>query len=103
VDSDPSNNGGAYRLDEGVDIEGTTDNAVPGYDVGWTQGGEWLNYTVNVTTTGHYSLSARVASQGDGGAFHIEMDGNDVSGPVVVPDTTGWNAWQSQPLPDVDL
>src|SRR3989442_11848717 len=39
-DFDTTNNGGAYRPSEGVDIEATTDTG-GGYDVGWTIPGDW--------------------------------------------------------------
>ncbi|MDB5103642.1 MAG: C-terminal target protein, partial [Fibrobacteres bacterium] len=38
------NSGGQYRTD-GVDIQATTD-AGGGYNVGWIQAGEWLDYDV---------------------------------------------------------
>src|SRR5262249_39041069 len=43
-DSDTSNNGNQYRA-TAVDIENCAD-AGGGYNVGWTAGGEWLNYTL---------------------------------------------------------
>src|SRR5258708_37435118 len=69
-DIDATNNGTQYRTD-GVDIEATTDTGA-GYDVGWTATGEWLKYTVNITTTGTYSLAFRVASPNIGSTFHME-------------------------------
>ena len=35
----------------------------------------------------------RVASAGPGGTFHIEVNGVDTTGPLVVPDTGGWQTW----------
>lgn len=84
-DSDPGNNGGFYRSTD-VDI----DQREVGLYVGWTQGGEWLNYTVNVQTEGYYLLEAYVASFGEGGVFHLEFDGVDRTGPLVVPGTGSW-------------
>ena len=69
-ETDTTNNGGAFRTTEGVDIQNTQDTG-GGYDVGWTTGGEWLEYSVNVTTAGTYVLDARVASNGAGGTFHV--------------------------------
>ena len=43
----PWNSGGKYRND-GVDIEQCKDVITNGYDVGWIQTGEWLQYTINV-------------------------------------------------------
>jgi hypothetical protein len=100
-DVDATNNGGAYRTD-GVDIEATTD-AGGGYDVGWTEPGEWLNYTVNVATTGSYTLQLRVASINSGKSFHIAMDGANVSGSIAVPNTGGWETWQTVTVNNVSL
>ena len=84
------NYGGVFR-NTGVDIETT----VGGYNVGWTQAGEWLQYTAQVATAGTYTATARVASAGQGGAFHLEIAGVDVSGPLVIPDTGGWQVWRT--------
>jgi chitinase len=87
------NSGNAFRTDN-VDLEASTDTGT-GYNVGWIQAGEWLEYTVNVTTAGTYTLSARVAATAAGKTFHVEMDGVNVSGTLTVPNTTGWQIWQT--------
>lgn len=83
------NSGGAYRQSD-VDIEAATE---AGYNVGWIAPGEWLKYSVNVSTTGNYVLEARVASAGQGGTFHVEFGGNDVTGAMTIPNTGGWQNW----------
>jgi len=93
ADTTAGNSGGQYRSTD-VDIEGSTD-AGGGYDVGWMDAGEWLNYTITVTTPGVYTLQARVASAGQGGTFHVEVNGVDRTGPLAIPDTGGWQAWQT--------
>jgi regulation of enolase protein 1 (concanavalin A-like superfamily) len=90
-DNTSGNEGGSYRTTD-VDIEGTTDSG-GGYNVAWASAGEWLNYTVNVSTAGAYTLDVRVASSGAGGTFHLEANGNNVSGTLSVPNTGGWQAW----------
>src|SRR6185369_4073862 len=80
-DADTSNQGGQYRSD-GVDIESSTDTN-GGYDVGYTAAGEWLNYSINVTA-GTYAINVRVASNGSGGTFHVNLDGSNVSGTLTV-------------------
>jgi chitodextrinase len=92
-DTTAGNSGGQYRSD-GVDIEATTDTG-GGFNVGWIDVGEWLEYTVNVATTGSYTLEARVASLSTGGTLHVEMDGVNVSGTVTLPSTGGWQNWTS--------
>ena len=88
-----SNEGGAYR-DTGVDVESTSD-AGGGHNVGWLFAGEWLKYLVNVTAAGTYDLEVRVASRGDGGSFHVEINGSNVTGPIAIGDTGGWQAWST--------
>src|SRR5207302_732991 len=63
--------------------------------VGWVGPGEWLKYTVNVASAGTYTVSFRVAALGQGGTFHLEMNGTDVTGSVTVPNTGDWQAWQT--------
>jgi hypothetical protein len=92
-DSDISNNGnaGSYRPTS-VDIEGTGDTG-GGYNVGFTAGGEWMAYTVNAVVEGSYSLAARVASSGNAGTFHIEIDGTNRTGTITVNDTGNWQVY----------
>src|SRR5690606_4091302 len=45
LDASAGNTGGAFRPEEDVDIEAT---AGGGFNVGWIEPGEWLNYTVDV-------------------------------------------------------
>jgi len=92
-DSSAGNSGGQYRQTD-VDIE-TTSDAGGGYSLGYVAGGEWLKYSVSVAAAGNYTLEARVASAGSGGTFHVEIDGVDVTGPLTVPSTGGWQTWQT--------
>ena len=96
-----STNGSAnsYRAD-GVDLETTADTqATSGaggtYDQGWTTGGQWFKYTVNVATAGTYSVAFRLASPyGITDALHIaNAAGTNLSGAVAVPNTGGYETW----------
>ena len=97
-DADASNNGGAFRTAESVDIENAAD-AGGGYDVGWINAGEWIKYIITVTQSGTYTMTARVASGTTGTKqFHIVLDsiGNSVAlGTLTVPATGGWQVWQT--------
>ncbi|HSR88090.1 MAG TPA: putative Ig domain-containing protein, partial [Pontiella sp.] len=88
-----NNDGGGYRPTEGVDIE-TCNDTGGGFNVGWTEAGEWIKYSIDVATSGNYTLTARVArGTGGTGAFHIEVDGIDVTGSISIQDTGGWQNW----------
>jgi hypothetical protein len=87
------NHGADYREATGADIEKRGD-ASNGHGIGWTRQGEWLVYSVEVAKPGTYRLEVPVASKGRGGVFHVEFDGIDVTGPIQVPDTGGWDRLQ---------
>jgi hypothetical protein len=89
-DLTPTNTQGQYRTTEGVDIEAATEG---GYNVGTIQTGEWLEYTVNVAQAGIYTLQARVAAIAAGKTFHVELNGQNISGTITVPNTAGWQTW----------
>jgi hypothetical protein len=89
-DSDDINQGGQYRPSQGVDIEQCS---AGGYNVGWTNIGDWMDYTVNVNKTATYEVSFLVASFYDSGKFHLESDGVDRTGVITVPNTKGFQNW----------
>jgi beta-glucanase (GH16 family) len=101
-DLDKENAGGVYRPLDGVDI-GTTGHDKPKYSVGWTAAGEWLAYDVDVKTAGVRTLEFVVASEGLGGVMHVELDGQDATGPIQIPDTGGWQSWKSVSKAGVQL
>ena len=88
-DLSPGNEGGGYRQTD-VDIQASTEG---GYNVGWISAGEWLTYTVYVAAAGPYLFEARVAAADQGGTFHVEVAGANLTGTMTVPDTGGWQAW----------
>ena len=94
-DADAANTGGQYRLGEGVNVEtNSTDGG--GYDVAGVKANEWLAYTVNVDRAGTYSVDFRLSNgQGTGGTFHVECDGQNVTGPLTAPATGSWTKWQT--------
>jgi len=88
-DNDTENKGDTYRTD-GVDITG---DDTEGYKLGWTIAGEWLEYTVNVQKAGIYEWSANVSASGDGAAFHLLLDDQEITEKVEVPNTGDWNTY----------
>ena len=95
---------GDFRMDESVDAYSETGE---GTAVGNIAGGEWLEYTVNTAQTGLYSFAFRYASGNPigGGPFHLEVDGQAVSGDIQVPSTssTAWNVWATQTVAGIPL
>ena len=65
--------------------------------------GRVVEYTVNPSQSGTYTLEFRVASAGAGGTFHIEVNGVDRTGPISIPNTHGWQNWSTVTRSGVNL
>jgi len=91
-DATTGNSGNAYRTTENVDLQACSEG---GFNYSYAAIGEWLEYTVNVTTPGVYTLSARVATPNAGKTFHVELDAQNISGTIAVPNTGGFQTWQT--------
>ncbi|MCR5497479.1 MAG: carbohydrate-binding protein [Paludibacteraceae bacterium] len=89
-DNDEQNRNKGDR-DEGVDMSNTA--------VGYTQTGEWIEYTVDVQKSGTYEVVATVASGSNGSAFTLYMDNTFIipgadgtpGGFIDVPNTGSWD------------
>jgi len=97
------NNGWAYRND-GVDIEVCNDiiNA-NGYNVGWIETDEWMQYSTDVQEDGLYQAHLRIAS----GSGNGQISFGDQNGPTTpnlsLPNTQGWTNWESYTIEDIVL
>ncbi len=90
-DTEPANIPGAYRPNEGVDIEPRDDG---GFHVAYIESAEWLEYTVDVQEAGIYEINAEVASLDGNGRFRFEFP-NANSSSITVPDTDSWQTTDS--------
>jgi hypothetical protein len=77
----------------GIQTQATTDQG-GGQNIGWINHGDWAEYAINIPTPGNYIVDFRVASGGSGGTIQMVMQ-ESVIGPVTVPNTTGWQNWQT--------
>ncbi len=82
-----------YSSMSGIQSEGTTDTG-SGLNVGWTDNGDYMNYNVNVVSAGTYTVDLRVASILTGSQIQIKS-GLTVLSTVTVPNTGGWQNWQT--------
>ncbi|HEY8401246.1 MAG TPA: glycosyl hydrolase family 18 protein [Cytophagaceae bacterium] len=100
-DNTTGNEGKVYRTDD-VDIETSLDIG-GGYHIGWVKPGEWLEYTVDIDSSGKYDIIVRVASNVGNGKFHIEMDGVDITGQQSVQATGTWQSFKDHLISGVEL
>eukprot|EP00904_Undaria_pinnatifida_P012633 jgi/Undpi1/84/HiC_scaffold_1.g00084.m1 len=98
TDTSETNEGGAFRTDEAVDIEPVGD----GFVVGWMGKDEYMRYTVDVTeNVDAFDFSFRVSSNSGFGKLRIVTGGTgcdsystSLSGLVSVPNTGGWYSYE---------
>ncbi|WP_426484831.1 carbohydrate-binding protein [Flavobacterium sp. 2] len=85
-----------YSAMSGIQVEATTDTG-GGSNVGYTETGDWLAYNnINFPTTGSYLIEYRVASAVTGGRLSSDLNGGTiVLGNVDIPNTGGWQNWQT--------
>lgn len=101
-DMTAQNEFGIYRPNEGVDIGPTSDNG-GGFNTESSEATEWLLYSVNVATTGLYTVEARVASAIAGGTFRLEGEHGPTLATFSIPNTGGWQTWQTVAIKGVPL
>lgn len=83
-----------YAAMSGVATE-TTADAGGGQDVGWIDQGDYMDYSVNVATAGQYSVGFRVATANAGASFQLTKTDGTVLATVNVPNTGGYQTWQT--------
>ena len=102
-DNDGGNSGGNnYRSEKGDDNSPGVD-LESGGNVGYTDWGEWLTYTVLVQDAGTYAfdLYRAVNNEGRNAYYVLEIDGVALE-PVFMQDDNNWSAykWQHETYPE---
>lgn len=102
-DADMANAGGHYRRDQ-VDIKASKD-ASNGAVVGFTQDGEWMEYTVSVEKAGAYRPVLTYATPMKGKRVRLSLDGKALAevGDDGLPTTSSWNDLATFRLQPVSL
>ena len=97
-DADSENKGDSdYRKDTGVDLYKMSDGGIA---IGYTQEGEWLEYTVEVKKDGDYDITANVAAGNSTSAFKLYIDEKSITDAVTLPQTAD-NKWDTYKTIDV--
>ena len=107
-DNDRENQGKAYREDE-VDVVDISDSkcgdaACAGYAIGYTNDGEWVEYTINVTADAKYDITANVATAFETSAMQLFIDDKEITESVVAPKVDSvWTTYKVIDVGSVDL
>lgn len=96
------NGGGdtAYRPGDGVGTEVCNEG---GFNLAYVAKDEWLKYTAKVNTTGNYTINLRVATPYNTRKLHLEVDGVNATGVINIPNTGGFQNWQTVTVPNIAL
>ena len=107
-DNDRENQGKAYREDE-VDVVDISDSkcgdaACSGYAIGYTNDGEWVEYTINVTADAKYDITANVATAFETSAMQLFIDDKEITESVVVPKVDSvWTTYKEVEIGSAEL
>jgi GH35 family endo-1,4-beta-xylanase len=93
-DGSSGNNGDAdFRMDEDVDIwVGGAD--MKGKVIGYTEPGDWVEYTVDFKHKGPYTIKASVSSANENSSFKLYVDDIAITDEMLVP-KTGEDSWDT--------
>ncbi|SHK64530.1 Carbohydrate binding module (family 6) [Fibrobacter sp. UWT2] len=107
-DNDRENQGKAYREDE-VDVVDISDSkcgdaACAGYAIGYTNDGEWVEYTINVTADAKYDITANVATAFETSAMQLFIDDKEITESVVAPKVDSvWTTYKEVEIGSAEL
>jgi predicted esterase len=78
----------------GIQTEQTAD-AGGGLNIGWQDNNDWMDYAVDVSAAGSYTMNFRVATIFNGAQFQVRRADGSVITTVTVPNTGGFQSWQT--------
>jgi Carbohydrate binding module (family 6) len=99
-----------FRMNDGVDISFTKSGGIDNNPfnrtepvlgqlyLGWTEPGEWINYTIKVSKSGLYCIAVMYTANGDG-AITLDVDGKRATNKLKIfsthndADTVSWRQW----------
>lgn len=104
IDADDNNRTGSYKYRQSngdihgiaVEVQGDT-----GVNIGYTNKGEWLVYTVEVQDEGDYIMDVSTSAPNNGGKFYIQLNEKTVTDIISTPNTGGYTNWAWLPNPPV--
>lgn len=82
-----------YTAMNGIQTENTSDTG-GGLNIGYVNSGDWVDYAVNVATSGTYNVSVRVAANGNA-QKNIELQANNTTSNINFLGTGGWQNWST--------
>ena len=94
-DKSTENEGGFYRKDAVDIVVLDSSDLSKGYALGYTQEGEWLEYTVNVAKSAEYTVEAQMATASEKVGVQFFIDGKAVTDTVIAKQGEDWSTYQA--------
>jgi hypothetical protein len=98
LDLDTANQGSFFRNDD-VDIDTTKDG---GYCIGWTESGEWLEYTVSCQQDTVMDIQLRIASTSRTYKLSIKLN-NQLLTRTIIPNTGDYYSWETITIEGIQI
>ena len=83
-----------YDRQSGIQTEDTLDEG-GGQNIGFISHNDYVEYDLNITRSGSYKISMRVASQTTGGNISLSVDEEQTEAELSIGFTGGWQHWTS--------
>ena len=94
-DKSTDNEGGFYRKDAVDIVVLDSSDLSKGYAIGYTNDGEWLEYTVNVEKTAEYAVEAQMATASEKVGVILFVDGKAVTDTIIANQGEDWSSYQA--------
>lgn len=98
-DKDSKNQGNVYREDA-VDIVGLgcsdtlNTKDCKGYAIGYTESGEWLEYSLSVAKAGKYEIQVNMATAAENAGVILSVDGKAITDTLVATQGEDWDHYE---------
>jgi hypothetical protein len=94
-DKSSANEGGVYRKDAVDIVQLDSNDASKGYALGYTQEGEWLEYTVNVAKTAKYAIEVLMATASEKAGVQFFVDNKAISDTIIANQGEDWATYSA--------
>jgi hypothetical protein len=94
-DKSTDNEGGFYRKDAVDIVVLDSSDLSKGYAIGYTNDGEWLEYTVNVEKTAEYAVEAQMATASEKVGVILFVDNKAVTDTIIAKQGEDWSSYQA--------
>ncbi|MBR3071441.1 family 43 glycosylhydrolase [Fibrobacter sp.] len=94
-DNDRANQGGAYREDEVDIVQIDSTDKSKGYALGYTEDGEWVEYTVNNEAAAEYTVQLNMATASEDVGVQLFIDDKEITDVIKAEKGEDWSTYST--------